>query len=270
MQAPALLRASHPGPTVVVTTVATVLAIGAELTPGRVALLCAAVLCGQLTIGWVNDAVDAGRDRQVGRSDKPVATGELSVRTTALAAAGALAACVAFSALLGWRAALCHVVLLVGSGLLYDLRAKSTAWSWLPYAVAFGSLPAVVSLAQRPPELPPWWMALAGALLGVGAHLVNVLPDLDDDAATGVRGLPHRIGARWSQLGAAAVLLAAAAALLLGPRTGPDLWQWPLLLASGGLAAVVALGRGHTPFRAAMLMAVLDVVLFTSAGQVAA
>src|SRR3712207_7375206 len=32
--------------------------------------------------------------------------------------------------------------------------------------------------------------------LGVGAHLLNVLPDLEDDAATGVRGLPHVLGPR--------------------------------------------------------------------------
>ena len=265
MSAPALLRACHPGPTAAVTTVAVVLATGAELPVSRVLLVGVAVLCGQLAIGWTNDTVDAGRDRRAGRRDKPVAAGELSRRTTALAAATAFVASVALSAPLGWRAGGCHVVLLVGSGLVYDLGVKSTAWSWAPYFVAFGSLPAVVTLAQTPPELPEWWMALAGALLGVGAHLVNVLPDLDDDAATGVRGLPHRMGARASQLGAAAVLLAAATTLLLGPRTGPGTWQWPVLVASGGLAAVVALGSGHTPFRAAMLMAVVDVLLLTSA-----
>lgn len=267
----ALLRACHPGPTVAVTTVATVLAVGADLGAARVAVVCLAVLCGQLTIGWTNDTVDAGRDRQVGRTDKPVASGELSVRTTAVAAAAALAACVVLSGLLGWRAALVHVVLLVGSGLAYDLGAKGTVWSWLPYLVAFGSLPAVVTLAQSPPALPPWWMMLAGALIGVGAHLVNVLPDLEDDAATGVRGLPHRLGARGSQLGASAALLAAAAGLLLGP--GPEAgggaaWQWPVLVVSAVLGAVVALGSGRTPFRAAMLMAVIDVVLLTSVGRV--
>lgn len=269
MRLPALVRACHPGPTVAVTTVATVLAIGAELPTARVVVLCLAVLCGQLAIGWTNDAVDAGRDRAVGRSDKPVASGELSVRTTAVAALVALVTCVALSSVLGWRSALCHVVLLVGSGLVYDLGAKSTVLSWLPYFVAFGSLPAVVSLAQSPPVLPAWWMALAGSLLGVGAHLVNVLPDLDDDAATGVRGLPHLMGARASQLGAAVVLLAAAAALLLGPGSDADAWRWPVLLVSAGLGAVVAVGRGRTPFRAAMLMAVIDVVLLTSVGQVA-
>ena len=48
-------------------------------------------------------------------------------------------------------------------------------------------------------------------------HFSNVLPDLDDDAATGVRGLPHRIGARGSALVAFGALLVGALAVLLGP-----------------------------------------------------
>jgi 4-hydroxybenzoate polyprenyltransferase len=158
------------------------------------------------------------------------------------------------------------VVLLVGSGLAYDLGVKGTAWSWLPYALAFGSLPAIPTLAQHPPALPAWWLALAGALLGVGAHLVNVLPDLEDDAATGVRGLPHRIGARASQLGAALVLLTAAACLLLGPEQSTG-WRWSVLAVNAGMAAVVASGRGRLPFTVAMLMALIDVVLLTTVGQ---
>ena len=42
----------------------------------------------------------------------------------------------------------------VASGWAYNLGLKSTAWSWAPYAVAFGALPAVVSLADDP-RLPP-------------------------------------------------------------------------------------------------------------------
>ena len=42
---------------------------------------------------------------------------------------------------------------------------------------------------------PPAWMMATGAVLGVGAHLLNALPDLADDDATGVRGLPQRLGA---------------------------------------------------------------------------
>ena len=57
---------------------------------------------------------------------------------------------------------------------------------------------------------------MGAALLGVGAHLLNVLPDLDDDAATGVRGLPHRLGPRRIAPVAAAVLVAASIVVLVG------------------------------------------------------
>jgi 4-hydroxybenzoate polyprenyltransferase len=176
---------------------------------------------------------------------------------------------VALSAALGWRAALCHVVLLVGSGLAYDLGVKATVWSWLPYAVAFGSLPAVPTLAQQPPAAPAWWAVAAGAALGVGAHLVNVLPDLADDAATGVRGLPHRLGARASQVTAAVILLGASVVLVVGPvadgATGNRAVVLPLTAA---LAVGVAATGGRTPFRLAVLMALVDVVLLTTARDV--
>jgi len=245
---------------VAVTVLGTLLALGAELAPGRVLLVAAAVLSGQLVIGWTNDLLDAGRDRAVGRRDKPVAAGEVSAGAVLVAALAAGVACVGLSAGLGWRSALCHLVLLVGSGLAYDLGVKATAWSWLPYAVAFGSLPAVVTLAERPPELPAWWLFVAGAALGVGAHLVNALPDLADDEATGVRGLPHRLGARGSRTAAAAVLLTASIALLLGrpPQPAALVAVLVVLLALG---AVVALGRGRAPFQAAVALALLDVVL---------
>jgi 4-hydroxybenzoate polyprenyltransferase len=233
----------------------------------RVATVGAAVLAGQLVIGWANDAVDAGRDRVVGRQDKPVATGEIGARTVVVAAAVALMACVVLSAVLGWRAGLCHVVLLVGSGLAYDLGVKATVWSWLPYAVAFGSLPAVPTLAQQPPAAPAWWVVAAGASLGVGAHLVNVLPDLEDDAATGVRGLPHRLGARASQVGAALVLLTASLALVLGPDGGSGAVGAAALAVTAALAVAVATTHGRTPFRLAVLMALVDVVLLTTAGS---
>ena len=44
-------------------------------------LLAAALLTGQLSIGWCNDAVDRGRDVAAGRTDKPLAVGTLGVRT---------------------------------------------------------------------------------------------------------------------------------------------------------------------------------------------
>jgi 4-hydroxybenzoate polyprenyltransferase len=265
----ALLLSCHPAPALAVTVIATLLAVAAGASAGTVALIALAFGAGQLSIGWSNDWVDAARDVAVGRTDKPVATGSVTRTAVGTAAVLAAAAAVPLSLALGVAAGLAQLVG-VASGWAYNLGLKSTVWSWLPYAVTFGLLPAVVTLALPGSPLPPPWAVAAGALLGVGAHLVNVLPDLEDDAATGVRGLPHRMGARASQLGAAAVLLAAAASLLLGPHQGSGGWRWLVLVVNAVLAAVVAVGGGRTPFRVAMLMALIDVVLLTTSGQASA
>jgi 4-hydroxybenzoate polyprenyltransferase len=106
---------------------------------------------------------------------------------------------------------------------------------------------------------------LAGACLGVGAHLLNALPDLADDAATGVHGMPHRLGARRARAVAAALLGTASAATVVGPQRPVDVWSGTALTAAGGLVGVTLLGRGRTPFVGAMLLALLDVALLVRA-----
>ena len=261
-----LLRASHPGPTVAVTALIGVLAWAVGNTPATIALIVAAVLTGQLSIGWCNDLVDAARDRRVGRRDKPVATGELPESVVRSALAVTTPACVALSLLCGVRSGVTHLLLGVASGWLYNLWLKRTVWSWLPYALAFGSLPAVVTLALPQPVGPPAWMVGAAALLGVGAHLVNALPDLDDDAATGVRGLPHRLGSRVSTVGAAVVLTVASVVTVAGPAGPTPGWAWVVLACAVALAAVGLSGTGRTPFRATIAIAFIDVAMLTLRG----
>ena len=261
-----LLAAAHFGPTVAVTLISALLAVAGDLTTSRVVVVTAAVFTGQLTIGWANDLLDADRDRSVGRTDKPIASGQVPQGLVQGALVTAAVACVALSAAAGWRTALVHLGLVVAMGQAYNLGLKATTWSWVPYAVAFGSLPAVVSLAADEPELAPWWLLAAGATLGVGAHLLNALPDLDDDALTGVRGLPHVLGARHSRLLAALLLGAASLAAGLGPAGAPSTLVLVGLALAAVLLAVTVLGRGRLPFQAAMALALLDVVLLVAAG----
>lgn len=259
-----LLRAAHFGPTVAVTVLAALLATASELAPSTALLVTAAVFTGQLTIGWSNDLVDRERDARSGRTDKPLASGELRPRLVQVSLALAGAACVVSSFSVGWRSALVHLLLVVGAGHAYNLGLKSTAVSWAPYAVAFGTLPAVVTLAGTSPQVPPWWLVGAAAALGVAAHFLNALPDFEDDAATGVRGLPHRLGRRTSRVVATTLLVAASVTAVLGPGS-PSAWSWLALAATTGLAAVAMLGQGRAPFRAAIGIALLDVVLLVIA-----
>ncbi len=262
----ALAGATHPGPALAVTALAALLALAADVPVATAAVLTGAVLTGQLTIGWGNDLLDAERDRAVGRSDKPLASGRVSRRLVLVALGTAGLACVVLSFAVGWRSALVHLGLLVAMGHAYNLGLKATRWSWVPYAVAFGSLPSVVSLAADDRAAAAWWLTAAGAALGVGAHLLNVLPDLADDAATGVRGLPHRLGATRARLLAAGLLGAASLAAALGPPGRPSSAAVLALVAVAGLTLVAAFGSGRRPFQAAVLVALLDVVLLVAAG----
>ena len=108
----------------------------------------------------------------------------------------------------------------VAAALAYDIGLKRTVWSWLPYAVAFGLLPVVVWLVSPQDGLPPTWLVLAGALLGVGAHGANVLPDYDRDRASGVLGLPQQLDPLVLRLGTATALLGALALLTFGTLAG--------------------------------------------------
>src|SRR3712207_2524619 len=110
-----LVLATHAGPTLAVTTVATLLAVAAGVEPARTALVGVAVLAGQASIGWSNDWLDAGRDRAVARADKPVVQGAVDPGTLRSAAVGAAAVAVGTSLALGLVPGLLLLVL-VASG----------------------------------------------------------------------------------------------------------------------------------------------------------
>jgi len=264
-----LVRVSHPEPSAAVTAVSGVLAAVSGRDGPGVGAVMVAVLAGQLSVGWCNDVVDRDRDRRTGRRDKPLATDRLPPRVVGVAALAALLVCVPLSLLSGRQAGSLHV-LAVLSAWAYDLGLKSTIASVLPYAVSFGLLPAFIVLGRPGAHGVPGWLVAAGSLLGCGAHFANVLPDLDDDARTGVRGLPHRLGATRTRLAAALLLLAASLVLAVGPPgpPGPAGYAAPL---AAVLALTVGLGRGRraqsrAPFRAVLFVAVLDVVLLVIRG----
>jgi 4-hydroxybenzoate polyprenyltransferase len=252
----------------------TLLALGVGHRGWSLVGVAAAVGATQLSVGWVNDWLDADRDSATGRTDKPVAAGDIDRRTVGIAGLISALAAPVLGLPFGSAATVCISVVTVFA-LLYDWPLKSTPLSLLPYLVAFGALPAFVVLALPGDRLPPWWLVAAGALLGGGAHFANVLPDLADDAATGVRGLPHRLGARASQLAAAAFLLAATLVLVFGPA-GPPSWAGLAAVAAavvalpvGWYAGIRAIGRGDRPvamFRSVIVVALIDVVLLISRG----
>lgn len=235
-----LFASSHPGPTVTVTVLATVIATAVGHPVGVVVLVALAVVTGQLSIGLANDWIDADRDRAVGRSDKPVARGLIAVGTVRAAAVVTAAVAVVLSLFLGPVAAVAHVVL-VAAGWAYDAGLKRSVWSVVPFVVAFGLLPVVAVAAGPDGAWPATWAIATGAVFGVAIHCTNVLPDLVDDAATGVRGFPHRLGLHASGIVAFGSLVVAAVLVLVGQLGGADPVQGvgAVLAVLGALVVVV-------------------------------
>ncbi|WP_309710724.1 UbiA family prenyltransferase [Pseudolysinimonas sp.] len=250
------------------TLITVLLGVAVGLDPLRVALLGLTMAFTQLSVGLSNDWLDAARDRDAGRRDKPVARGEIAVsavRTAALTSAGLG---VLASLTLGIPFAIVHLVAL-GGGWAYNAWFKHRPLSPVPYLVSFGLLPMLATLALPVPALAAWWAVLAGSLLGIAAHVANVLPDLADDAATGVRGLPHRLGRVGSTLLGGLSLSGAAIALTLG--IGLDspvaLFGFGLSLAASVAAVVFTLRENRWGFRFVIVAALIDVVLLVLAGN---
>lgn len=266
----ALVRACHFQPTLAVTAVTTALAILSGRSGWGCFAVAAAVLAGQLSTGWSNDWFDAARDSANGRTDKPIASGAITAARVRAAALAALVACVPLSFLSGWRAAVVHLVA-VASAWAYNAWLKATVFSPLPYALSFGLLPAFVTLGLPQHPWPRPMLMMATALLGIGAHFINTLADREDDARSGITGLPQRMSvtaclltgvlllsscavAIWSLGGGPAIARTAALALCLGAaamvvfttlRAAPRAaWTWTLVTV---LACVVLFSVARPP-----------------------
>jgi 4-hydroxybenzoate polyprenyltransferase len=194
-----LVRAAHP-----LHALATAIGLGgAALTSGRAlreaGLVAATVLVGQAVIGWHNDLVDRRRDAAHERPGKPLATGSLDPGSVWFALACGVLVVVPLALGNGVIAG-CSYLLAVATALLGNVVLRRTPFSWLPWAAAFGLLPAFLSYGgwggQSDGDPPTVVVTVLAALLGVAVHFLLALPDLVDDNADGLRHLPLRLALR--------------------------------------------------------------------------
>lgn len=198
----------------------------------------------QVSIGALNDLHDAPDD--AGRKPgKPIASGLVSVPVARSVTVGGAAVGVGLAALVDGRlAALAVVVLLIGFG--YDLVAKGTAWSWLPFAVGIPILP-VYGWFGAAGELPDFFAALIPIAMQAGAALAiaNARADLERDLAAGTVSVATRLGLDRSWLLHAVLWLATAAVALgwLVFRGAEPLRTAGVVGAAGLIAALVIWSR---------------------------
>ena len=211
MKLQGLIRASHFGPTLLVTTISLLFALHYWPIP-QALVIAAGVLSGQLLVGWSNDLHDFQDDRKHGRIKKPLVAGGITktfLRKTLFVFLPLSCALILLGPL-GFRGGATYL-LGIAFGVLYNFYFKYTIASPLPYAVGFAALPSCISISRN--ETPPSWMWLGGALFGMAAHFINVIKDMEEDRSSGIGGLPQRFGRRGSI--AAATLLIALGVLAL-------------------------------------------------------
>jgi 4-hydroxybenzoate polyprenyltransferase len=113
----------------------------------------------------------------------------------------------------GWST-LAVALVVLGSGMAYNLWAKGTVYSWIPYSVAIPALPVWGFLAANR-FTPIVLVSFAlGALMSLALNLANTIPDLKGDTQYGLQGLTHRLGLErslvvvWSSFTGTILLLA--------------------------------------------------------------
>ena len=204
-----VLKASHFGPTLIVTTISWIVA-NYYWWEGPAYVIAFGVFTGQLIVGWSNDLYDYEDDLKHNRQNKPLVAGSISrgYLTKWLRFMVPFSFVANLLGPLGFKGGLVYMFG-VSMGVAYNFYFKYNAFSWLPYALAFAALPSCVVISKS--LHVPVWMWLGGAIFGSAAHFINVIKDMDQDRLSGIGGLPQRIG-KANSIAAAAVLIALGAA----------------------------------------------------------
>jgi len=214
----------------------------------RIVQLAGTMLPIQLCIGVINDVVDLPADA-IAQPYKPLVRGAVRRSTAAwigvvLGAIGLASAATINLATLGLGAAA------LGAGLSYDLGLRRTFLSWVPWWGGMAVLPlaAYASAGAIPSRLLV--LIPLSALIALGLHLANALPDIDTDRAAGMRSLPVLMGVSFSRWGAPAAVATAGmlAAALAGSlhQAGVPFFAGIAVLVSG--VGVVVVTRARRPF----------------------
>lgn len=242
------VRLLHPFPVAMNGVAAATFAmLAAGGNPGwrHLALIVAAIVGSQATVGVVNDLRDRDLDA-IAKPHKPLVAGRASVVGASILGAVTLAVALVTGAMLG-GVSLALVAAMTAAGLVYDLWLKRTALSFLPYVLGLPLLPVWAWICVRPAPPRLWLTYPLGVLIGFGLHLANALPDAERDAAGGVRGIVQVVGTRaalalclgafaatllivgaltWGAWGGGVGILHAAAAVLLGAAAA-SAWMRP-------------------------------------------
>ena len=188
-----LTRLVHPFPSILDGAVTAGIALAAGADAGVAVRLGLSMTAIQFSIGALNDLVDAERDA-AHRSSKPIPAG-LVTRREAWLVFGVTAIGGLLLAIPSGTPTALVALAGAGTGYLYDLRLKGTAWSWVGFALGLPLLPVFAWLGATG-ELPAplaLFAALA-AVAGAALAVANAVADLDRDRAADTDSVARRLG----------------------------------------------------------------------------
>jgi 4-hydroxybenzoate polyprenyltransferase len=198
------------------------------------------MLFAQSAIGATNDVFDRELDAET-KPSKPLPSGVISLGSGVALALVCVTAALALAATLGsapFALGLCGLA----CGLAYDAGLKRNPLSAVPFMIAIPTLPLWVWVSLERWDSVLWWIAPLGALIGLSLHVANTLPDIESDAAHGIRGLAHVLGRRrsmalaWSSFGVALAL-----AIVIAPAVAYDLRIFVPTIVWGALCLAVSI-----------------------------
>ena len=232
-----LVRLTHPFPSLLNGLVASAVAVAAGGGASTAVRLGLAMVALQVSIGTLNDLLDAERD--AGRvPPKPIPGGLVDRRTARAiwigsAILGLLLVTPSGPLTLGIAAA----GLSIGYG--YDRFAKGTAWSWLPFALGIPLVPVYGWVGTGAP-LPAAFAVLVPSAMLAGAALAiaNASADVEVDRASGAASVAVRLGLRRAWMVHVA-LLGGALAIVLGTLVAAGAGSGATVIAVAGAGVVV-------------------------------
>ena len=240
-----VVRLTHPFPSLLDGVVVGSVAALAGADPATVLRLGTSMTALQVAIGALNDLVDAPAD--AGRKPgKPIPGGLVSTGVARLVVMLGAATGVALAVPSG-PALVALAMVVLGIGWSYDLRAKGTAWSWLPFAVGIPILPVYGWLGATG-AIPDWLAVLVplGMLIGAGLAVANARADQERDAAAGTDSVALALGdgrSWWANVLLLTAALGLAAAWLAATGQGSGAVWTAIAAGAAGLAVGLALGR---------------------------
>ena len=193
----------------------------------------------QFAIGALNDIIDAPADAGR-RPPKAIPAGLVTIDQVRIVVLVCAVIGLGLASALG-PAVLIVAVAVLGIGFVYDIAAKGTPWSWLPFAIGIPLLPVYGWLGVAGTLPAAFAILLPMAFLaGAGLAVANARSDLEADWRSGTRSVATVLGAERSWWVGAALMAAATGVGLLFIR--PAGWSPATvgLVAAG--TGVVAIG----------------------------